>query len=133
MTDPVRNRYLADTVSTSSPARLIVMLYDALVRDLTLAETHLRAQRADDAHDRLLHAQDIVLELRSSLRPDLWDGADALAAVYSYLLTQLVQANVRKDPETVALCRGLVEPLRDAWSDAATTLTQEGEEAPAIR
>ena len=34
----VRNRYVQDAVSTVTPAKLVTMLYDALTRDLQLAE-----------------------------------------------------------------------------------------------
>ena len=30
----IRNRYVGDSVATASPARLVTMLYDRLVRDL---------------------------------------------------------------------------------------------------
>ncbi|MFC6410935.1 flagellar protein FliS [Planobispora longispora] len=35
------------------------------------------------------------------------------------MLTQLIQANVRRDAAQVASCRALIEPLRDAWRAAA--------------
>jgi flagellar protein FliS len=39
--------------------------------------------------------------------------------VYRYLIEQLVHANVHKDAEVVCECRAIVEPLRDAWRQAA--------------
>ena len=37
----IRNRYVGDSVATASPARLVTMLYDRLVRDLVTAEAAL--------------------------------------------------------------------------------------------
>lgn len=111
--------YMTASVQTASPARLLVMLYDRLVLDCRRA---IMAQRTGDhpaAHQHLLHAQDIVAELQGSLRPELWDGAEALSSLYSHLLVQLVQANVRRDVTMTSHCLELVVGLADAWRQAA--------------
>ncbi|NTW41025.1 MAG: flagellar export chaperone FliS [Cellulomonadaceae bacterium] len=118
----LRSRYLDDTVSTASPAKLLTMLYDRLVVDLTLGEVEQRAGDRPAAGKHLLHAQDIVGELASSLDVSAWDGAKQLMSVYTYLLTELVGANVAGDADRTAACRALVEPLRDAWHEAAAQL-----------
>ena len=38
----------------------------------------------------LVHAQDIVLELRGSLKPELFAGGEELGAIYDHLHQQLV-------------------------------------------
>ncbi|GAA3448077.1 flagellar export chaperone FliS [Planomonospora venezuelensis] len=115
----MRARYIADAVATASPGKLLVMLYDRLVLDLVKAEEALGTGDRENASQQLMHAQDIVIELRSSLKMDVWDGATGLADLYGFLLTQLIQANVRCDAALVASCRALIEPLRDAWRTAA--------------
>jgi flagellar protein FliS len=126
MTSPsVRNPYLQDSVGTASPGRLLVMLYDRLVADLFQGEEALRADNRELSAERLTHAQEIILELRTTLDVDAWSGAPGLASLYGFLLTELIQANVKRDPDKVASCRALVEPLRDAWREAAS-LTAAG-------
>lgn len=115
----VRTRYVDDTVATASPAKLLTMLYDRLVLDLVRAEAEQRAGRRGAAGPHLTHAQDIVSELVSTLQVDAWDGARQLMSVYTYLLTELVAANVAGDADRTAACRALVEPLCDAWHQAA--------------
>ena len=120
MTAPhLRDRYLQDSITTASPAKLLLMLYDRLILDLMKGEEALRADEREEAHERLTHAQEIVLELRTSLDMDAWSGAPALANLYGWMLTELIGANIGKDAERVAACRALVEPLRDAWREAA--------------
>lgn len=114
-----RLRYMDDTVTTVSPGRLLVMLYDRLVLDLQRAETEQRAGRRGAAGPHLTHAQDIVHELAATLDVEAWDGAKRLMSVYMYLITELVSANVAGDADRTAACRELVEPLRDAWYQAA--------------
>jgi flagellar secretion chaperone FliS len=119
MTTPsLRTRYLADSVSTASPARLLLMLYDRLLLDLDHAEDALRGQDREAANGRLHSAQAIIMELRTSLDVNAWDGAPALAALYGYLLTELIGAAVQADADRTATCKRLVEPLRDAWREA---------------
>src|SRR4051812_27681944 len=119
MTSPqLRNRYLADSVNTASPGKLLVMLYDRLVLDLTVGEEAIRTSDRDQASERLNHAQEIILELRTTLNIDAWSGAAGLASLYGWLLTELIQANIKLDADKVAACRSIVEPLRDTWREA---------------
>ena len=120
----LRARYLGDTVTTASPQRLLVMLYDRLALDLERAQTALAAGDRVEAGEQLQHAQEIVLELLSSLNVEVWEGGPRLAALYNWLITELMTANIKGDANRVASCQQVVEPLRDAWRQAAATLTQ---------
>ena len=72
------------------------------------------------ANDKINHAQEIILELRTTLDVEAWAGAPGLASLYGFLLTELIGANIARDADRVATCRALIEPLRDAWREAAT-------------
>jgi len=115
----IRNRYVGDSVATASPARLVTMLYDRLVRDLATGEAALAVSDLAAANSALVHAQDIVWELAAGLDPTRWSGGPAPAALYQFILTELLEANVKKNAAKVATVRELVEPLRDAWHEAA--------------
>jgi flagellar protein FliS len=125
-TAQARSRYTAASVETASPARLLVMLYDRLVLDLVNAESYAQGLDFERMSSELQHAQDIVLELRTSLDMDAWDGAAGLAALYTFIYGELLAANIKRDPAKISTCRGLVEPLRDAWRQAALQLLQTG-------
>ena len=114
-----RSLYNRDAVLSASPARILTMLYDRLLLDLQRAEAAQRMQNHQAASPHLLHAQDIVAELMSSLRPELWDGGPGLLALYSYVTTAMIAANTRRDIEKTRECIRLLEPLRAAWHQAA--------------
>ncbi len=114
-----RARYVQDAIETASPARLLTMLYDRLVRDITGAELAITTATFSEANTLLLHAQDIVLELQSSLDTRTWSGAQGLSALYTYLYGELIAANTTKDAARLAVCLRIVEPLRSAWHEAA--------------
>lgn len=122
--DTVRTRYLDDAVATAAPATLLLMMYERLVRDLERAESALRDGRRDLANSELIHAQDILTELSATLDRDVWDGADQLLGLYTFITTSLIEANVAGDVDKVVACRGLVEPLHDAWKQAAQQVAQ---------
>ena len=117
-----RARYLGDTVATASPQQLLVMLYDRLALDLERAQAAVATGDREEASAQLQHAQAIVLELLSSLQVDAWEGGPRLAALYNWLIGELVQANIKLDTNRISACRQVVEPLRDAWRQAAATL-----------
>lgn len=120
MTAPnLRDRYLQDSVNTASPAKLLIMLYDRLILDLSHGEEALSQGDRELANEKISHAQEIVMELMVTLDVEAWDGAPGLANLYGFILTELIGANVAKSPERVAGCRKLLEPLRDAWREAA--------------
>ena len=125
--DDVRARYLRDRVMTATPAQRVVMLYDRLGLDLT------RASEAEDSYaagQHLSHAMEVVAELRASLDVTAGGPAENLAAIYGYLLGELVGA---RGGETARLApvRGIVSGLRTAWAQASELVATSNPAAPA--
>ena len=118
----IRSRYLADAVATAGPTRLLAMLYDRLLIDVDRGEQALRTGDRGGATGHLSHAQDIVAELICSLDLEVWDGAQNLLSIYTYLLRELIGASMAGDPERVAACRARIEPRHEAWSEAERSL-----------
>jgi flagellar secretion chaperone FliS len=117
-----RNRFVADGVGSTPPERLLVLLYERLLRDLDDAIIGIGRLDVTGAHDALTHAQDIVAELHSALDLDRWEGAQAMADLYIYLADLLARANMTKSAPLVAEARKLIQPLRDTWAEAAQAL-----------
>ena len=46
-------------------------------------------------------------------------GADGLLGLYNYAFTALVNANIQRDPALTREAIELLEPLRQAWHEAA--------------
>ena len=117
-----RNQYLADSVLSAPPARLLTMLYDRLLLDLARAETAQQSANWAVASENLLHAQAILTELSSSLNVDAWDGASGLLGIYNYASTALINANIQRDAGLTREAIDLLEPLRQTWHEAATAI-----------
>ena len=114
-----RARFAATAMTTATPQALVVMLYERLVLDLQRAENAQRGGDRPTANSQLQHAQDIISALSECLDVDVWDGAPGLKALYTWLETELVEANVTQNPDRTGACRRVVEPLRDAWREVA--------------
>ncbi|GAB7189383.1 hypothetical protein NUM3379_00890 [Kineococcus sp. NUM-3379] len=119
--------YVEDSLGTAGPATLLIMLWDRLVLDLKRAEEALTSENREVAHINLMHAQDIVHELNATLDVTVWEGGAGLRALYVWLITELTQCNVQGDADrTRGVRETIVEPLADAWRQAALQQLNEG-------
>jgi flagellar secretion chaperone FliS len=121
-----KNTYVRDSVQTMSPGRMIIALYDRVILDLDRAEAAIATADIFGAHSSLMHAQEIIDELYTTLDVKQWPAGAQLLAVYRTIAAELISANVTKDAERVRTCRALLTPLRQAWRDAAGAVMTEG-------
>lgn len=118
-TDAMRARYVADSITTASPARLLTMLYDRLALDLAQLSAAFTAGNLEVAARTQRHAEDILIELRATLDLTVWPEGRSLAELYGFLLTELASAGAGRNAGRVDGCLALVEPLRETWHEAA--------------
>jgi flagellar protein FliS len=91
------------------------MLYDACVGAIKVA---IRLQEAGEhvaALPKMGKAQDILLELRSTLNHEAGQLASHLDALYTFAWQQLLQAGLKKDVAAARAALEVVEPLQQAW------------------
>ena len=119
-----KNAYVDNSVSTASPERLLVMLCDRLVLDVQRALEAQRERNHPEAHSQLVHAQEVVIHLRSTLRVEAWEGGPGLASLYDWLHNELIRANISKDPAVTEGCLSIVTNLADTWRTAALQAAQ---------
>lgn len=112
-------KFKSESLATASPAQLVTMLYDRMVLDVDRGIAAIKAGNRNEANAQIQHAQAIIAELQSGLDHSIWDGATNLDALYSWLTTQLITANVQQDADLAQVCRDILSPLRDAWHEAA--------------
>ncbi|MGB3412734.1 MAG: flagellar export chaperone FliS [Microthrixaceae bacterium] len=111
--------------------RLLVMLYDRVMRDIDDAEAAIRSGDRHASNEALLHAQDIIAELERALDPTVWDAAKELATVYMFVQARLVRANVAQDLVALDDARTALGPLHEAWTKAwQSTLAPSADPVP---
>lgn len=109
--------YQRTNVTTADNLKLIIMCYDAAIRDLEEAKRSQQGRHLQATYDRIRHAQDIVTELLVGL--DYERGgtiAQNLSRIYNYVLRQLIGLNTNnKDLHTYDHLIGIMGELRSAW------------------
>lgn len=113
-------QYRATKVQTAGSVDLVVMLYQGAVKFIRLGIEAMERDDSKVAHDSLVRAQDIVVELLSSLnREEGGQIASQLSGVYDYCFRRLVLANVKKDPDPAREVLRIMRELGTAWQQIA--------------
>ena len=112
-------------VESADPRRLVVMLFDAAVRFLHQAQGAMGRRDYEGQCEAIVRVQDILCELRCALDPDAGEIAGQLGTLYSYMYSQLVEANLRDDLELLREITRQMEQMRDAWAEAERRERQE--------
>lgn len=119
--------YRQQSIETASPAQLVSMLYHGAIGAIARAEGHLAQQGHEAANRDLQKAQAIVQELQVTL--DFERGgsiARNLHSLYTFCTEQLIEGNLRKDPQPLADARDVLVGLAEAWDQMAAQLPETG-------
>ena len=108
------NKYQNDSVMTASPMDLVVMLYDALIKQIKLSDIFLENREYEKVNQHLSRAEDIVSELLCSLELS-YPISEELMKLYDFMLQELIQINLQKDRSRIPPLLEIVESLREAW------------------
>ncbi|GMV89623.1 MAG: hypothetical protein AMXMBFR81_25540 [Chthonomonas sp.] len=109
--------YRKNAVTGASPLQLVVMLYDGALRFMEAGRFAMVRNDLETQNDKLQRAQRIVTELMASL--DMQRGGELsknLFGIYSYVLNELVEANLTDKPEPLDRSIKIISDLRDSWA-----------------
>lgn len=116
--DRAISAYKHMSIETASPAELVLMLYNRALRSMDEAAGCLDRKDLEGSNNSLQRAQDIVDELRVSLnKPAGGKLAEDLDAVYEFVNSRLLQANLKKDASFVHEAKRLLSEIRDGWAE----------------
>ena len=116
-----QNAYKKASVNTLDQTKLIIMLYDGAIKNASFAVEHMKSGQIEKVHDCLIKTKNIVTELMATLNMDRGgDIAKNLQSLYSYMFSQLIEANMNKKTEPVVIVIDLLKELRAAWTQINT-------------
>ncbi len=108
--------YLRDAVMTATPEQLQLMLYDGAIRFATQGRDAILAKDHERIYDRFSRAQRIVLEMQSSLRPEVNPSLCAqMASLYNFIYRKLVDANIHRDLAACDDALKILQYQRETW------------------
>lgn len=108
--------YQRADVMTSEPKRLVIMCYDAAIRNLKIAMKKYRSGEYEAKGLAVQKTQDIIGELSCGV--DCEQGgqiARNLQAIYNYMTRRLLTADAKKDLEGFEEVARMLGELRGAW------------------
>ena len=109
------NIYKNNSINYASKEQLLLMLVDGAVKFSKRAEIAIEKKDIKTAHESLIRAQDIFIELMSTLKRDAGDWAVQLFKVYEFINNKLVEVNIKKDLNMLREILPLIEEVRDIW------------------
>ena len=111
-----QDAYRRQDVLTAGPVDLVVMLYDALKKNIVLGKRNIMKQDVPAAHKHLMKAQMILTELINSLDMN-YQISGELLDLYNFALKSIADANMHKDIEPLDPVIEMVDSIREAWKE----------------
>lgn len=117
------NAYQQNSVNTASKEKLLIMLYEGLVKFIKQAISALEENDLQKAHTNFIKAQNIILEFMATLNMEVGgELSKSLMALYDYMYRRLVEANTKKNIEIAKEILGFSEELKSAFEEAYKSL-----------
>ena len=114
-----RNPYASAQVNSASPEQILVLLYDAALRDIKEARAALTVGDRSRKAKALDHAVKVVTELANSLRPDKApEIAENLSNLYDFMIDRMIRSNAQNEDLDLQVVYNLLGELRAAWVEA---------------
>lgn len=113
------NAYQQNSVNTASRERLLIMLYDGLVKFIRLGISGVEERDIAKSNTNFIKAQNIILEFMATLNMDAGgELSKSLMMLYDYMHRRLIEANIKKDTEVAKEILGYAEELKDSFEKA---------------
>lgn len=113
-------QYKQNQVQTASQGALVLMVYDAVLKNIRQAKNAVEKKDYILSNKLMLKAQDLISELIISLNFEAGEISKRLYILYEYSNYRLIQANIRKDPAMLDEVHEIIDNLRSAWDGIVT-------------
>ncbi len=122
--------YARATNETASPERLMVLLFEAALRQMRHAATLLDAKKDTEALALLTKASDIVTELGASLNAEVApELANTLGELYVFVAERLAMASLTRTAAPVREAERAFAPIVDGFQQAVAQVSA-GQNSP---
>lgn len=113
------NAYQNNSVNTASKERLLIMLYDGLVKFIRQGISGVEEKDIQKSNTNFTKAQSIILEFMGTLNMEIGgEMSKSLMALYDYMHRRLIEANIKKDAEIAKEVLGFAEELKETFEEA---------------
>lgn len=121
------NQYRQMAVKTATPGQILIMLYEAAIKNIKLAQACIDRKDIAGKGHAIAKAHDIVNELSTTLNFEVGgDVARDLERLYNFMTGQLVKANMENSKEELESVRKLLDTLLAGWRVAVSQTQGKG-------
>jgi flagellar protein FliS len=108
--------YRSAEIETISQKDLIVRLYQGAEKFLEAGRLAMEQHQLETAMIQCRRAKDIFIELMSTLNFEVGgDLARQLKDLYAFIIVQINEASMRKQPAQIAAIQPIIATLREGW------------------
>ncbi len=118
-------QYNNSKILTASPAELTLMLYEGAIKFCNIAIASVEHKDIEKAHENIRKTERIIDYFRQTLDMS-YAVAEDFERVYAYLSQRLVEANVKKDKETLEEVNVHLRSMRDTWKEVMKKSKEQG-------
>jgi len=110
-------RYKNVQVQTCSPAELVLLLLEGVLRFTQEADAAMAAGDRARAGERIGRTHAILEQLAAGLDPThAPELCENLTGIYAFCMRRLVEANLKQDRSLLAEVPPVIRPIRDGWA-----------------
>lgn len=121
------NQYKQTSVTTATPGQILIMLYEAAIKNVKKASECIRSGDVPGKGVAIVKTHDIINELVNTLDFDVGgDVARELERLYNFIIDQLVLANRENRAEPLQSVQKILETLLVGWKGAVEQVTKQG-------
>ncbi len=127
-------KYQQSQTLTADQGTLILMLYDGASTALKKSKQMLESPSysRSEFSEQIVKAQNIVMELIASLDFEAGEIAQNLWRLYEYMVWQIRQADLKKDPQLIDDVLSHLSSLRDVWAQVFEQHGQSEQASPVL-
>jgi flagellar protein FliS len=111
------NIYAENNVSVESPAKLVEMMYEGVLRFNAQAKKSIKENDIEKRTYWINRSIAVVSELLATLNYDAGDVAAYLDGLYTYQLQLLTEANLENNEEKIDTVTNVFRGLLEAWRE----------------
>ncbi len=116
--------YQNNQVTTATPAELTLMLYNGAIKFIKQTRTSINNGDLEKANEFSKRVQDILQELILTLNKE-YPLAEQMMMIYEFMLSRLVESNIRKDTVILDEVEEFFIQFRDTWKEAMLIAKKE--------
>ena len=117
-------KYKQQSVMTMTQGDMIHLLFDETINSLNKGLACMENKDFAECNQLFKKAQNIVSHLSATMNPE-YAISQNLSSLYEYFIYQIVQANIKKEPEGIQEILPMLAELQEAFAQADKQVRME--------